>query len=432
MITRYQYSPIEMLWSKENKAEIWKNIEIWVAEAWHQKGLITKEELSAIQEVQLNLEDWKLREQKTNHEMAAFVDMLSAQCGRAGRWIHYGLTSNDVLDSTMHYLLAETIKIFLQLLDSLLLAIKKHALAEKKTLMIGRTHGMFAEPISVGYKFALWYSELSRHQKTLKQSLEIISVCKIAGPTGIRADLPLQINEYVAQKMKMRVDYAVNQLILRDRLVTVVHCWSGLSLTLEKIAIEIRNLQRSEINEFQEPFFVGQKGSSAMPHKQNPWLSENICGLSRLFRNLAQSLTSTNLTWHERDLTNSAIERVAIPDLANLMGTMFVRLTKIIEGLTINYEQIKSNLIKGETAVFSHRALLFLIRTQKMTRDKAYVLIQKNAIKATRQKLSFRDLIQKDPVLKKVNSNEWKRLWDWNAFTENLDEIFERIFPKTN
>lgn len=430
MIKRYQHSAIEMLWNTTHRAEIWKNLEIWVAEAWNQKGLISLAELEVIQKTKVNLEEWAIREQKTHHEVAAFVDMLAAQCGLAGRWIHYGLTSNDVIDSTNHYLLRETNKVFLQLLDSLLAVLKTRAFTEKETLMIGRTHGMFAEPISAGYKFALWYSECKRHQAALKNALDYIGVLKIAGPTGMHPDIPLGISEYVAQKMKMRVDYAANQLIIRDRLIAIVQTWTNLVITLEKIAIEIRNLHRSELQEFQEDFVSGQKGSSAMPHKQNPWLSENVCGLSRIFRNLAHSIEFTNLTWHERDLTNSAIERFSLPNLAHLLATMLTRITKIIEGLIVNRVVIKNNLEKAKTAAFSHRVLLYLIRRHKMSREKAYFLVQKNVQLVGARKVTFQKLMEAEPVLKNNLDNEWKTLWLWKSFLQNVDNLYNHIFPK--
>ncbi len=428
MVSRYLHSKIDKIWNEQQIAQLYWKIEIYVAEAWHLQGLISIQDLKQIQKTKVSFSRWKELEKENHHEMAAFVDMLSEQAGSAGRFLHFGLTSNDVLDTAHHHLLFQTNEVLLDLLTQHLVTLKKLAHVEKKTLMIGRTHGMYAEPITLGYKFALWYSELKRHHFRLFQANQMINVCKIAGPTGLRPNVPLAINLYVADQLKMKMVLDTNQLIIRDRLVDLANVWIGLSLTIEKIATEIRNLQRDGINELQEAFFTDQKGSSAMPHKKNPYLSENICGLMRSLRCDSQTLWSTNLTWHERDLTNSAIERIKLVDISHLLATGLERMLHVFENLQVNHQQISKNLKRGFPAIISHQLLLLLIEKFQYSRVQAYRAIQKLFNGSTIDSNHIWAKMQKDPIFKKINQKQWTEIVNGKIYFSQLDQLFDFIF----
>lgn len=430
MIARYENTEIAQIWSKQNQLEVWTKIEILVAKYWTQSGLISQIDFAKISKVKPDLKRLQTIEKSNAHEFAAFVEMLANQVGKSGKWIHYGLTSNDVLDTSQNYLLKQSAIHLKGQLNKLLALLQKKAHQEKHTLCLGRTHGVVAEPITLGYKFALWFQEMQYHLQRLTLVAEDIDFVKILGPSGMSSHFPLALGEFVGKHLQMQTAVGGTQLFGRYPLITFFDCLTNLAVSVEKMAIEIRNLHRSEINEVKEGFVAGQKGSSAMPHKQNPIFCENICGLARLLKAMRGSFQSTNLLWHERDLTNSAIERVAIPDFLHLLATLLARFENVLTHLKINHHQIATNLKKYQDDLFSHKIMLLLLKRSDLDRNQAYALVQKSSFTAKTNKSSFMETLIANGILKYVSLEELKKCFDVKTFLVNIDSLFQHIFSK--
>lgn len=429
MINRYENIFIKKIWDKKFQLEIWKKIELLHFQELINFNFISeKEGQFDFSKIKVSEERFLEIEKKTKHELAAFVEMISEQFGSVGKWIHYGLTSNDILDTSQNYLIRESLDVLINKVEKILNLLKIIANKEKKTIMIGRTHGMWAEPITVGLKFAWWYSELNFHFNEVKKSKEEINFVKFGGPTGTHTHLPILLIENIAKKLKMKKNLVATQLAFRNKMIFVTNTLTNLVTTFEKIAIEIRNLHRSEISEFKESFSNKQKGSSAMPHKKNPYISENICGLSRLFRGISSSIYSTNLLWHERDLTNSSIERVAIPDLFHLITTISDKLFGVIKNLSINYTAIQKNFEIAAPKILSHRLLLFLIKETNKTRHECYEIIQKIYKEFDGKIDEFKKFLKNQKEFKNFKKEKFNELFDFNFYIKNIDEIFNQIF----
>ncbi len=429
MIRRYQNNKINKIWNQTNKLNTWLKIEILVLQYWHQSALFNHQTMSAINKLTCNSKRLEEIEKNTNHEIFAFVNMLTEQLpSEQGKWIHYGLTSNDILDTTQNYLLKQSCEIIVQKIENILVILKKTAYQEKNTISIGRTHGMFAEPITIGFKFALWFYELRNHLRRINEAKKEINYVKILGPTGISAHSSLELNKFVGKKLDMKATKIANQVISRDHLIAVFNTLINLVTSIEKSAIEIRNLSRSELNEISEGFGKKQKGSSAMPHKKNPIWSENICGLVRYLRNMTQSFYHTNLLWHERDLSNSSIERIAIPDTLHLTMTILTRWEKVLTNLQINHSQIKINLKKEPVAVFSHRILLTLIAKSKLNRQEAYQLVQKASFETLKNQTNFQENLKTLGILNYLTPKQLQDCFNYDSFMKNIDNIFHEVF----
>ncbi|PMP67886.1 MAG: adenylosuccinate lyase [Thermodesulfobacterium geofontis] len=441
MIPRYTRPVMEKLWSLEERLRVWCLVEFYACEAWYKLGKVPEKDYQIIKEklapymekgfTQENIKRVEEIEKETKHDVIAFLTHLSEIIGPSARYLHLGMTSSDMLDTAMAYLMKKAMEIIIEDLLKIKEVLKQRAYEFKDTLMIGRTHGIHAEPITFGLKLTLWYEEMKRNEKRLKQALENISYGKISGAVGTFAHVPPEVEAYVCEKLGLKPDPISNQIIQRDRYAEYMASLAILGTTVEKIATEIRHLQRTEVLEAEEYFSPGQKGSSAMPHKRNPILSENLCGLSRLLRGYLVPALENVALWHERDISHSSVERVIIPDATTVADFMLVRLEGLLKNLVVYPENMKRNfnLLKG--LVFSQQVMLSL--TEKgMTREEAYKIIQELAMKVWQEReLKFKDLILKDErILKYLSKEEIEKIFDVSYYLRYVDKIFERVFKE--
>ena len=370
------------IWERQAKYETWREVEVAICEAHAEMGSISQRALADIKEkATFTLERSDEIELETRHDLMAFVRNLAETTGESGRYIHFGVTSYDVIDTALGVMLRNSADVLLASAEKLKAAIAKLAREHADTPMIGRTHGIHAEPITFGFKCANWYAELDRNIQRLKVAQEDVSVGKVSGAVGIHAVTSPDLEARVCAKLGLRPDPATTQIINRDRHAGFLNTLALLGAGLERIATELRNLQRTEILEVQEAFAAGQTGSSAMPHKRNPWNSETVCGLARLLRANAHAMLESVATWHERDLTNSSLERIVFPDSCYLADFMLQRLTTILSGLQVFPENMATNMRKMGDLVFSEHVMIALIGTG-MAREDAYKVAQRNAAKA--------------------------------------------------
>lgn len=382
MIDRYTTPAMTAVWSRQAKYETWKAVEIAICEAHAAEGSIPKEALAEIQaKASFTLERSDEIEKETRHDLMAFVRNLAETTGPAGRYIHFGVTSYDVIDTALGIMLRNSCDVLLASIDRLASEIARLARAHERTPMIGRTHGIHAEPITFGSKCANWYAELSRNRERLVRIRAEVAVGKVSGAVGIHAIVSPELEAKVCRSLGLEPDPSTTQIINRDRHASFLDGLALLGAGLERIATELRNLQRTEILEVQEAFASGQTGSSAMPHKRNPWNSETVCGLSRLLRANAHAMLESVATWHERDLTNSSLERIIFPDSCQLADFMLNRLTSILSGLQVFPENMNANLRKMGDLVFSEHGMIALIG-KGLAREHAYKIAQRNAAKA--------------------------------------------------
>jgi len=360
--------------------------------------------------------------------VAAFVMQLEEAIGEAGRWIHFGLTSYDVVDTALSLLLKEALGIILEDLEDLMGAVKERAFEHRDTVMIGRTHGVHAEPITFGLKLALWYEELKRHRGRLRRAREGISVGKVSGAVGTYAHVPPQVEEYVCRRLGLRPAPISSQIVQRDRHAEVFAALALLASSIEKFALEIRHLQRTEVLEAEEPFAEGQKGSSAMPHKRNPIGSENLCGLARVVRaNLMAALEDVPL-WHERDISHSSVERIIAPDSTILIDFMLWRLSRIVKGMRIYPERMRENLERTRGLIFSQAVMLELIR-KGLPRQEAYRMVQRNAMKAWEGEEDFRALVKGDGEIRRfLTEAEIEDCFSLKRHLRHVNFFFRRVF----
>ncbi len=431
MIERYTRPKMAELWSEENKLRKWLQVEIAVCEGWARLGVIPEGDLREIkQKVRLDPSRIRELEKETRHDVAAFVMQLEESIGKAGRWIHFGLTSYDVVDTALALLLKEALKIILDDLDLLMEVLKERAFEHRETVMIGRTHGVHAEPVTFGLKLALWYDEMRRNRHRLTSALDTISVGKISGAVGTYAHVPPEVEEYVCSKLGLRPAPISSQILQRDRHAEVMAALALLASSVEKIALEIRHLQRTEVLEVEEPFLEGQKGSSAMPHKRNPVGSENLCGLARVVRgNLMAALENIAL-WHERDISHSSVERIILPDTTILLDYMLARLTGILKGMRIHPERMKENLLLTRGLIFSESLMLEMIK-RGLQRQEAYRLVQRNATEAWEKGKDFKELIRIDPEISQILSErDIEECFSLTRHLEHVNFVFKKVFGK--
>jgi adenylosuccinate lyase len=416
------------LWSEENKLKKWLEVELAVCEAWMKLGLIPEEDFKEIVEkARLDPQRIKELERETKHDVAAFVMQLEESIGPAGRWVHFGLTSYDVVDTALCLLLKEALSVILEDLQEVMEVLKDKAFQYKETPMIGRTHGVHAEPITFGFKLALWYDEMKRNRRRLIEALKTISVGKISGAVGTYANVPPQVEEYVCQKLGL-IPRPSSQVISRDRHGEMMAVLALLGSSIEKIALEIRHLQRTEVLEVEEPFSEAQKGSSAMPHKRNPVVAENLCGLARLLRGYLISALENIPLWHERDISHSSVERVILPDATILLDFMLSRLKELLQGMRVYPSRMYQNLLMTKGLIFSEALMLKLIK-KGLLRKEAYGIVQRNALKAWEKGEDFKDLIKKDQQVKALLSeDEIEECFSLTKHLEHINFVFDKVF----
>ena len=417
------------IWSPENKLKIWLEIEILACEAQEKLGLVPKSALKIIREkAKFQVERVDEIEKEVKHDVIAFLTNLSENIGIESRFIHQGMTSSDILDTCLSIQLKQSCKIILNELKELLEIIKKKSLEHKMTICIGRSHGIYAEPTTFGLKLLSKYQEFRRNYLRLIEAEKNISSCAISGAVGTFANIDPYVEQYVAKKLKLKIEPVSTQIIPRDRHAHLFSTLGILASSIENFATEIRHLQRSEVREVEEFFSKDQKGSSAMPHKRNPVLSENLTGIARLIRGSVIPMMENITLWHERDISHSSVERILCPDTLVLADFALNRMKEIIKNLVINKNRMKDNLNDTKGLYNSQRVMLELIKKGN-SREKAYKIVQKIAMKSWESKIDFQSLLQKDKEIKKcLNKNELSKLFDINYHLKNIDTIFKRIF----
>ena len=428
MIPRYSRPQIEKIWSLENKFSLWLKIECLVAEKQSMDGLIPKEAgKDIIEKSSFNIKEIETIEKETKHDFIAFITNVSNYIGENAKYFHHGLTSSDIIDTAFSIQLKQSSELIIDDLENLIKIIKEKAYIYKNTLMIGRSHGMHAEPITFGLKLASFYSEFNRNIQRLKKAKEEISICSISGPVGTYNSIDPSIENYVASKTNLIPETVSTQIIPRDRHAVFFTTLGILASSIERLAVEIRHLQRTEVLEVEEFFSNEQKGSSAMPHKRNPILSENLTGLSRYIRSAVIPFMENVALWHERDISHSSVERILAPDIAIATDIAVTRLASIIKDLKVYPEKMKNNLEKLGGLHQSQNILLLL--TQKgMSRQKAYDIIQQSATIAFDSNKKFEEILNKNSeITEYISSEELKKIFSNNKF-KNIERIFRETF----
>jgi adenylosuccinate lyase len=425
MIPRYVLPEMAAVWSDDARLGHWLEIEILVAEALAGLGVVPDADAREIRATaSLDAERVAEVERVTRHDVAAFVQVVAASVGRAGRWVHFGLTSSDVLDTGLALQLRDASDLLLERLERLLAVAKRMALANRDVVMAGRTHGVVAEPTSFGHKVALWAFELDRDRDRLRRAREAVSVGAISGAVGTYAQVDPRVEEEVCAKLGLRAAEASSQIVARDRHAELMGALAITASTLDAIATEIRHLARTEVREVQEPFATGQKGSSAMPHKRNPVRCERVTGLARVIRGNLQAALENTVLWHERDISHSSAERVILPDSTIALHFMLSEMLEVLEGLEVYPERMRENLMVGGGLAYSQNVLLALIDAG-MPRDQAYDWVQSAAAGAWDRGTSFRDLVAGQ--LGEMLGDRVDDLFDPAQALRNLDVVFDRL-----
>jgi len=429
LIPRYSRERMTAVWSAENRYRTWLDIEIRACEALARRGEIPKASLRRIKAgAGFDVARIDEIEKTTKHDVIAFLASVTEKVGEDGRFIHMGLTSSDILDTSLAILLKEAADILIEDMDRLLEVLKKKAFAHKKTVMIGRSHGIHAEPITFGLKMALWHQEMQRNRERLIRARETVSCGKIAGAVGTFSFVDPGVEAYVCRKLGLKPAPVSSQIVQRDRHAEFFCTLAIIASSIDKYAQEIRLLQRTEVREAEEYFAPGQKGSSAMPHKRNPVLSENLSGLSRLMRAYALAALENVALWHERDISHSSVERVIGPDATILLDFMLNRFTGMIDRLVVYPDRMRSNLNMTHGVIFSQMVLLKLIE-KGMSREAAYAVVQRNAMRSWERGIAFKSLLRKDKeVIRCLLDQDLDRLFRVEHFLKNVDFIFDRVF----
>jgi adenylosuccinate lyase len=429
MIERYTLPEMGALWTEQSKFQKWLEVEIAVCEVHAEMGTIPRDALEQIKaRAKFSVERINEIEKTTNHDVIAFATNLAENIGEAARFVHYGLTSSDVVDTANALLLRSACDILLEKIEALLEVLKRRALEFKHTPQIGRTHGIHAEPTSFGLTFALWYDEMRRDRDRLRRARETVAVGKISGAVGTFALLDPEVEEKVCERLGLKPAPVSTQIIQRDCYAEYLCTLAIIASSLDKFALNIRHWQRTEVGEAQERFTVGQKGSSAMPHKRNPIISERICGIARVIRGHSLVGLENVALWHERDISHSSAERVVLPDASIALDYILHKATSLIEGLVVHPERMLANLQLTRGLVFSGQLLLAL--TQKgVSRESAYEWVQRNAMKVWDQNENFQELLQQDPDIKlHLSAAEIAGAFTFDSYLRNVDTIFSRVF----
>jgi adenylosuccinate lyase len=429
MISRYTRPAMGALWTDQKKYDTWLKVELAVCRAWAAEGAIPACDLKVIEErAACDPDRVGEIEEVVRHDVIAFLQAVAEEVGEPARHIHRGMTSSDVLDTSLALLCVEALDQVAVGLDALMAAVKRRAFEHRFTVMIGRSHGVHAEPVTFGLKLAVWHDELRRHRVHLDQAREVIAVGKISGAVGTFAHMPPSVEEAACAELGLVPAPAGTQVIQRDRHARLMSFLALLGATLEKIALEIRHLQRTEVLEAEEPFSAGQKGSSAMPHKRNPVICEQVCGLARLMRTNALASLENVALWHERDISHSSVERVIIPDTFILADYLLAKMTGVIDRMPVYADKMKANLGLTRGLICSQAVLLAL--TEKgAARQEAYELVQGHAMAAWRGEGEFRDfLMADDRIAKYLSGAEIGELFSLDRHTRHIDRIFDRVF----
>ena len=423
---------MKRVWADDNKYEKWLAVELAVCEAWCEEGVIPEDDMTRLRAAKYDPQRMDEIFQTTRHDVTAFISSITESMGPEGRWLHLGLTSNDMLDTGLDLQIGEAGELLLLELDQAIAALREQSLKHKDTLMMGRTHGIHAEPLTLGLKLALWWDELTRQRERLVAALETMRVGMVSGAVGTHATVPPSVEERVCRHLGLKVAGITNQIIQRDRHAHFVTTLALIGASLEKFATEIRSLQRTEIRELEEPFGQGQTGSSSMPHKRNPELAERICGLARLLRGNAQTAMENVALWGERDISHSSAERIILPDSCLALDYILSIFTRIVEGLGVFPERMYANIESSRGLVFSQRALLELV-DKGLSREDAYKIVQTNAMRCWAEinlpdGCDFRDLLKSDSTVGAYLSEpEMESLFDYAYYTRYVDDTFRRL-----
>ncbi len=429
MIPRYSRSEMASIWSQENRFAKWLEIELYVCEALVRRGEIPEKSFKNISEkAGFDVQRIEEIEKTVKHDVIAFLTSVSEKVGEDARYIHMGLTSSDILDTSFAVLLKEASEMLIDDLDRLLSVLKEKAFQYKDTLMIGRSHGIHAEPVTFGLKMAMWYQEMVRNRDRLLRARDSVSFGKISGAVGTFSFIDPAVEEFVCDKLGLRPAPVSTQIIQRDRHAEFFTTLAIIASSIEKFATEIRHLQRTEVREAEEYFSAGQKGSSAMPHKRNPILSENLSGLARLMRSYALASMENMPLWHERDISHSSVERVIAPDATILLDFMMYRFTNMMKNIVVYPERMISNLNKTRGIIFSQMVLLKLVE-KGISREEAYASVQKNAMKSWEKEIEFKKLILEDSgIMTYLNVEDVEGIFKNSNFLKHVDYIFTRVF----
>jgi adenylosuccinate lyase len=426
MIPRYSLPEMAGIWSDSHKLEVWKEVEALALEAWVSLGVAPEEAAASLRGVPVPTPDQvEERERITNHDLAAFVDLLGSSMEEGGEWVHYGLTSSDVLDTAAGVIMSKAGAILMEKTIALFDIVKARALEHRNTVMVGRTHGIWAEPTSFGLKLAGWAFEVARAHQRLSSATATVSVGKISGAVGTYAHTPSGVEAHVCARLGLQPEPASTQVTARDRHAEFLSAIALVGASLERMATEIRHLQRSEVAEAREPFRTGQKGSSAMPHKRNPIVSERITGMARLLRGYAQVGLENVALWHERDISHSSAERVILPDACLALDYMLAQFTDLVEGLVVDTDRMLANLEATRGLVYSQAVLVALVK-EGSSRDDAYRVVQDNAMRAWETGAQLRDLLANDSRVA-LSSYQLDECFHPTRFLANSGVVFDRL-----
>jgi adenylosuccinate lyase len=427
VISRYTLPEMGAVWSERNKIDRWLDVEKAVCEAWHLRGVIPADSMESIRRATCDLDRMKEIEAETDHDLISFLRATGETVGEASRFIHLGLTSSDVVDTGLALQTRDALDLILLRLDTAIDSVGREAVKHRGTLMIGRTHGVHAEPITFGFKLAIWFDELRRARKRIQAAHEIISVGKISGAVGTHANVPPDLEDDVCEMLGLSVAPVSTQIIQRDRHAEVISALALLASSIDKFAVEIRHLARTEVRELEEYFDPGNQGSSAMPHKRNPHESERLSGLARVVRGYVTTALENVVLWHERDISNSSSERVIFPDACILIDYMLHLFTEIVDTWVVDEQRMFRNLESTGGAIFSQRAMLALVESG-LDRQEAYKVIQKNAMRAWDDGGHLRDYLKEEPlVTERLTAGQIDELFDYDYHLRHIGVAFDRL-----
>ena len=428
MIERYSREEMIAIWTEQAQFDAWLDVELAACWAWSQIGVIPQKDVDTLyQKASFSLERIKEIEEQTRHDVVAFTRAVSETLGDEKKWVHYGLTSTDVVDTAWGVRLKKANQILRKDLHRMIDVLKNKALDYKYTMMMGRTHGIHAEPTTFGLKCALWYAEMQRNLERFEQAADAVEFGKLSGSVGTFANIPPEVETHTCEKLGLKPAPISTQTLQRDRHAHYLSTLALIGSSLEKMAVEVRHLQRSEVREVEEAFRKGQKGSSSMPHKRNPISSENITGCARVLRGYMLTAFENIPLWHERDISHSSAERIILPDATMLLDYMLHRFANVMENLVVFEDNMESNIWKTHRLVFSQRVLNKLI-DQGMVREQAYDAVQPLAMRAWQEQIPFKPLVQEDPVISRQLSSELiDELFDLAHHSKQVDQIFARV-----
>jgi adenylosuccinate lyase len=427
VIERYSRPAMKRVWSDENKFNKWLEIEIAVSEAWAEIGVVPRKAIPRIKLARCNMKRMEEILKETHHDMTAFLGAVSESVGEDARYIHLGLTSSDIMDTATSLQLVEAVDILAEDLRTLIELIARRAIEFKYTIMIGRTHGVHAEPITFGLKLAVWLDEMRRNQRRLAEARKMIAVGKVSGAVGTYATVPPEVEEKACAKLALQPAPISTQVLQRDRHAQFVTTLAIIASSLDKFATELRALQKTEVHEVEEPFSEGQTGSSAMPHKRNPELGERVSGLARLIRGHVVTALENQALWHERDISHSSNERLILPDSCLALDYILSLFTSILSGLQVFPQRMKKNLELTKGLVFSQRVMLALIG-KGLSRQKAYEIVQRTAMKAWKGSRTFLTLLKQDAaVMEVIKVKDLEEIFDYQYYLGHVNEVFNRL-----